>query len=149
MELPVSAYRRRAGLWASPCIPTTSGSRCCCCGGQSLCTLHESPMPDAERKACAEAGAVPLNHRQALKFDADGNHLAAIGEKLEPGHDNEHLCKPTAVAPFLFSSPGSRMRTRHLNTATIRYQVSPSWYRVWSAFWTHLNTAVDLTSVRV
>ncbi len=37
------------------------------------------------------------NPLQALKFDADGNQLLAIGQALQPGHDDAHLCKPTAV----------------------------------------------------
>lgn len=34
---------------------------------------------------------------QALKFDAAGQQLLAIGQRLQPGHDAAHLCKPTAV----------------------------------------------------
>lgn len=35
---------------------------------------------------------------QALKLDpADGKVLMQLGKKLTPGHDEEHLCKPTQV----------------------------------------------------
>ena len=34
---------------------------------------------------------------QALKFDEHGTQLLALGQPLQPGHDTEHLCKPTAV----------------------------------------------------
>ena len=163
MDLPVSAYRRQANLWTqsflipvlsntSPFKSTMSGSRRCCCVGQVLRTLHASPVPDAEWRACSKAGTLFPNHRQALKFDADGNHLAAIGEKLEPGHDNEHLCKPTAVAPFLLSSPSLQPPLPRYENAPSGYshhQVLPSWYRARSASRTRLNTAVDVPSARV
>jgi hypothetical protein len=35
---------------------------------------------------------------QALKFDEHGKQLLAIGQRLQPGHDAAHLCKPTAVS---------------------------------------------------
>ncbi|KAK9814322.1 hypothetical protein WJX72_004044 [[Myrmecia] bisecta] len=35
---------------------------------------------------------------QALKFAPDGQKLMEIGERFVPGHDDDHLCKPTQVA---------------------------------------------------
>ena len=34
---------------------------------------------------------------QALKFNEHGKQLLAIGQRLQPGHNAAHLCKPTAV----------------------------------------------------
>lgn len=34
---------------------------------------------------------------QALKFTAEGKHLASIGTRQEPGNDAQHLCMPSAV----------------------------------------------------
>jgi hypothetical protein len=35
--------------------------------------------------------------QQAIKFSPSGDRLVTLGEELEPGHDNQHFCKPTQV----------------------------------------------------
>ena len=35
---------------------------------------------------------------QAIKLSPAGEQLMAIGQRLQPGHDTEHLCKPTHVS---------------------------------------------------
>lgn len=43
---------------------------------------------------------------QAIKLSPTGEKLLEIGERLVPGHDDTHLCKPTSVSPqACFASP--------------------------------------------
>jgi peptidylamidoglycolate lyase len=38
-----------------------------------------------------------VGRHQALQFSASGELLREVGVKLTPGHDTQHLCKPTQV----------------------------------------------------
>jgi hypothetical protein len=38
-----------------------------------------------------------VGRHQALQFSASGKLLREVGVKMTPGHDTEHLCKPTQV----------------------------------------------------
>jgi hypothetical protein len=38
-----------------------------------------------------------VGRHQALQFSANGKLLREVGVKMTPGHDTEHLCKPTQV----------------------------------------------------
>ena len=38
-----------------------------------------------------------VGRHQALKFSPTGKMLMALGQELVPGHDQQHMCKPTHV----------------------------------------------------
>lgn len=55
------------------------------------------PHSIAVNQATGDVWVTDVGLHQALKFDSHGKLLASIGQKLQPGHDDDHLCKPTAV----------------------------------------------------
>lgn len=42
-----------------------------------------------------------VGRHQALQFSASGQLLREVGKKMEPGHDKDHLCKPTQVGCWM------------------------------------------------
>eukprot|EP00803_Ostreobium_quekettii_P002596 evm.model.scf_760EXC.6 EVM.evm.TU.scf_760EXC.6 scf_760EXC:55513-65279(+) len=66
---------------------------------------------------------VDTGRHQVLKFNADGDpiegDITSVGLKLEPGHDKEHLCKPTQVVPL--NDGGFLVSDGYCNKRVLRY----------------------------
>ena len=85
-DLAIGAVRKSALV--------TLSTKCRSWGAGTLIMPHSIGVNPAD-------GAIwvtDVGLHQALRFDEHGKQLLAIGQRLQPGHDAAHLCKPTAVS---------------------------------------------------